>query len=145
VRPITVVSLVFAFGVALVTFGACDLSKIMDDDGSDGGGGSGGSGSDDDGDGKGGGAGTCNDDSPDCKSCRTCAAASSCKVAVDSCLDDPLCAALDECLALCGVSPDCEETCRAQYAASVDTYDAARSCMDCAVCPDLCAGLTVCE
>jgi hypothetical protein len=141
-RPTTFLSLTFLLGAAALVSGACDISKIMDgDDGSDdGGGGEGGEGGE-----AGGSPGTCNEESPDCASCRACAANSSCKVAVDACLDDPLCSALDQCLAGCLAGTDCEESCRAQYAVSVDTYDAARQCMDCAVCPDLCSGLTVCE
>jgi hypothetical protein len=131
-----------ATGAAL--FGACDIKRMTDGDETDGEGGDGEGAADEGGGGQGGGEGTCDGDSPDCASCRVCAAASSCSAAVNACLNDPLCAALDECLAICSVSPDCEETCRAQYGVSVDTYDAARTCLDCAVCPDLCAGLTVC-
>ena len=141
-RPITFLSLTVLLGTAALVSGACvlDPGGGSDDDGGGGAGGEGGEG------GEGGDKpGTCNEESPDCGSCRACAANSSCKVAVDSCLDDPLCAALDQCMAGCLAGTDCEESCRAQYAVSLDVYDAARQCMDCAVCPDLCSGLTVCE
>lgn len=125
-----------------LSFGACEIKRV--NDGGEGGSAGEGSSDDDGGGGEGGGDGSCQDTSPDCRECRACAAAGPCKAAVEECLFDSLCSALDECLALCGISPDCEESCRAQYAPSEEVYDAARQCMDCAACGELCSTLTVC-
>lgn len=108
-----------------------------------GGGGDGGGAASEGGGGEGG--GSCQETSPDCRSCRTCAADGPCKAQVDACLEDAICVALDECIALCGISPECEESCRAQNAVGEEAYDAAMTCLYCAACSDLCSGLVLCE
>jgi len=130
---------------SVLASGACEIKRTDDGSGGDGAGAGEGAGADG-GSGQGGeGGGTCEETSDDCQSCRACAAAGPCEAAVDDCLDDPLCTALDECLAMCGISPDCEEICRSQYATSAEIYDEARSCMDCAVCSERCGAVAVCE
>jgi hypothetical protein len=58
---------------------------------------------------------------------------------------NPVCSAIDECLALCGsTAEDCWETCRAQNASGIDEYDAARGCIDCIECEDACSSPIVC-
>ncbi len=134
--------LVSASLLASVGWG-CKLKAVDGGDGAGGSGaaaeGAGGAG------GSGGGSSECQDKAPDCLSCRTCAAQGPCKVLVDACLDDPGCAGIDQCLGVCGIDPECEESCYAQYYASLEVYSAARACLDCAVCPSLCSGQTVCE
>lgn len=130
-----------------ISFGACEIKRVND-------GGEGGSSSSDDGDGgqggeagqggEGGKGSTCQDKSPDCRECRACAAAGPCKAAVNACLDDAICALLDQCLTTCGLDPDCEESCNAQFASGVELYDEAISCLDCAACVELCSGFTAC-
>ena len=90
------------------------------------------------------GAASC-DELPDCVSCRSCAADGPCKQKVDLCLEEPLCVQLDECIALCGISPDCTEVCVAQYASVAELYAQARECLDCAVCDPLCKAVTACQ
>lgn len=45
---------------------------------------------------------------------------------------------------MCGIDPDCEDNCRAQFASSAEVYDEAISCLDCAACVELCSGFTAC-
>jgi hypothetical protein len=136
--------LVLALGLA--TLASCTLRPKGDGDGGAGGG-SGGEaqgGADEGGQGQGEGGATCAD-LVDCDTCRTCAAQGVCGPLLDQCLDNPVCVAIDECLAYCGATfEECWETCRAQNAAGLDEYDAVRQCLDCVECPDTCATPAVC-
>ena len=106
--------------------------------------GSGGAGGGASGTGAGGGAVACESESVDCSACRQCAAAGPCATALDACLDDASCSAIDECVAFCGSGADCQDMCRQQNPAGVATYDAARECLDCTTCPTKCEGATSC-
>lgn len=129
-----------AVGLAVASSG-CDFFRVPQGTGGNGGGG--GSGGGNDGGGGSGGGSECGPGA--CSDCRTCAANGPCFDVTQACLADPTCVGIDECLTLCGATPEeCWETCRAQNPTGTDLYDAARLCIDCDVCEATCATTLVC-
>ncbi len=132
----------FALGFVLAASG-CDLLRMPQGGGGNGAGGSKEEGGGDAGGGDAGGGSACGPGS--CADCRTCATNGPCFEVTQACLADPTCVGIDECLTLCGATPEeCWETCRAQNPTGTDLYDAARGCIDCDVCEATCATAVVC-
>lgn len=127
----------------VLTCGGCTLKPAT----SDGGGGAGGSdgGGGETSNGGGGGDAGCSEIT-DCEACQSCAVQGPCADALDLCLSNASCVALDECLTLCVANDaDCWEICRSQNAPGVEDYDAARGCIDCDQCLNACASDFACE
>lgn len=90
------------------------------------------------------GTGVC-DNKQDCSSCLSCARSGPCAQLLHDCVTDAACAAVDQCVAVCGADLECRDQCFINNPAGVAPYRAAETCLYCTECRNDCAGYLACD
>ncbi|MDI1483613.1 hypothetical protein [Polyangium sp. y55x31] len=96
-----------------------------------------------DGGGGGGGGGSC-DGTGDCNKCATCADQGACSALLDTCLANPDCVGLSDCLSPCS-DQTCVDDCYSTYPGGDSDLFAYQSCLICSECYDDCGGAGQCQ
>src|SRR5262245_52770552 len=75
--------------------------------------------------------------------CKACAVQTDCASQLATCLDNPACVELDECVSACGQQLSCLASCATTNPSGLEAYLGLASCINCQSCADACGGCDV--